>query len=93
VRGKLTGVVNASGKLAVAYKGKGVSALKPGIYTIVVTDKSSTRGFMLSQKSKSVRITGGSFVGTKSRLVTLTAGKWVFAPGLGAELAFSISVD
>lgn len=93
VRGKLTGVVNASGKLSIAYNGKSVSSLKSGIYTIVVTDKSSTKGFMLSGKAKSVSVTGSSFEGTKSRSVTLTAGKWVFAPGLGAKQTFSVAVS
>lgn len=93
VRGKLMGSVNASGKLTIAYQGKSVSALKPGIYTIVVTDKSSTKGFMLTQKSKSVSVTGNSFVGTKSRAVTLTAGKWVFAPGLGAKQTLAVAVN
>ncbi len=92
VRGKLMAVVNASGKLSIAYKGKSVSTLESGIYTIVVTDKSSTKGLTLSRRSKSVSVTGGSFVGTKSRPVTLTAGTWVFAPGLGANQAFSVSV-
>jgi hypothetical protein len=93
VRGKLTGVVNAAGKLSIAFNGKSVSSLKAGIYKLVVTDKSSTKGFMLSRKSKSVSVTGSAFVGTKSRSVTLTAGKWVFAPSRSAEQTFSVAVS
>ncbi|HEX4521786.1 MAG TPA: hypothetical protein VH063_19580 [Gaiellaceae bacterium] len=92
VRGKLTGLVSAAGRLTISYKGKSVKSLKPGKYTIVVTDKSSTSGFMLSGKSKSVSVTGGSYVGKKTRAVNLTAGKWVFAPALGGKQAFAVTV-
>jgi hypothetical protein len=94
VRGKLTGLVTAAGKLTIAYKGKSVRSLKAGKYTLVVTDKSSTSGFMLSRtSSKSVSVTGGSYVGTKTRSVTLTAGKWTFAPGLGGKQGFAVTVS
>ena len=93
VRGKLTGVVNAAGKLSIAFNGKSVSSLKAGIYKLVVTDKSSTSGFMLSRKPKTVSVTGSSYIGTKTRSVTLTAGKWVFAPSLGAKQTFSVAVS
>ena len=38
--------MSAAGRLTLAYKGKSVTHLKPGKYKFVVTDKSSSNGFL-----------------------------------------------
>jgi len=91
-RGTLTGAVSAAGTLTLAYKGKSVATLKAGKYTIAVTDKSSTNGFMLEKlKHAAMSITGTTFVGKRSISVALTAGKWVVMPRLSKK-TYSILV-
>ncbi len=92
LRGKLTGAVSAGGKLSLSFNGKSVAKLKAGKYTIAVTDKSTSSGFMLVNKGKVLSVTGGSFVGTKKLSVRLTTGKWLFAPSLGGKQSYSILV-
>jgi hypothetical protein len=87
-RGKLTAVVTAAGRLSLAYRGRSVSRLEAGRYTIAVTDRSSTSGFLLkATRKKAVPITSGIFVGERSVSVVLTAGRWL----LGAT-SYSIVV-
>src|SRR5262249_3874272 len=52
VRGTLDGTVSAAGNVKLALKGKVVSSLKYGQYTLVVTDSSSKSGFVLQQNKK-----------------------------------------
>ena len=91
LRGKLTGVVSAGGKLSLSFDGKSVAKLKPRsrVPSIAVTDKSTSSGFMLVNKGKALSVTGGSFVGTKKLSVKLTTGKWLFAPSLGGKQSYS----
>ena len=92
-RGTLTGAVSAAGRLTFAYKGKSVSRLTAGRYTIAVTDKSSTNGFVLQKIGHAaVSVTGVVFVGRRSASVDLTAGTWFFTPRLG-KTAYSIVVS
>jgi hypothetical protein len=83
-RGTLTGAVTAAGRLTLAYKGRSVTSLKAGRYTVAVDDRSSTNGFVLQKpKHAAVRVTGGMFLGKRSLAVTLTAGKWLVMPSVG----------
>jgi hypothetical protein len=93
LRGTLTGAVTAAGRLTLAYKGRSVSSLKVGRYTIAVTDKSSANGFMLQKVNhRAVNVSGTTFVGKRSISVTLTAGRWLFMPRLG-KTSYSIVVS
>jgi len=85
IRGKLTGVVSASGKLTLALKGKTVSSLTAGTYTITVTDESAKNGFMLEKTKHVVSITGSAFVGKLTATVKLTAGTWFVSPRVGTQ--------
>jgi plastocyanin len=61
--------------------GKKVTTLKPGKYTIVVTDKSSIHSFELEQESGGKlkkEITHVSQTGTATVTVTLTKGKYKY---------------
>ena len=91
-RGTLTGVVSAGGRLTVAFNGKSVTTLKPGRYTISVTDRSSSSGFLLQKaKQKATSITGAAFIGKHSAKVDLTAGTWIVTPRPG-QTTFSLVV-
>jgi hypothetical protein len=79
-RGRLTGTVDAAGRVAVSFKGRSVRTLEPGRYTLVVRDESTTQGFVLQrQKHKEITATGVRFVGERSRSVALAAGRWSVA--------------
>ena len=87
-RGTLTASVTPAGKLTLAYKGQSIAKLKAGRYTISVTDKSTTIGFVRrpeKPRHATMNITGRSFVGKQSAKVELTAGKWVFTPSGGKQ--------
>ena len=51
-RGTIVGAVSAAGRVTFAYKGKSVTHLKPGKYLFVVTDRSSSSGFLVQKASK-----------------------------------------
>ena len=95
-RGTLVGGVSTAGRLTFAYKGKSITTLKAGRYTIAVNDKSATSGFMLEKANTrhvAVSVTGTAFVGTRSASVDLSAGKWVFVPSLHGKQTRSIVVS
>lgn len=77
-RGTLTGAVSPAGTLRLLYKGRAVSSLVAGRYTITITDRSATRGFMLEKLSRpALNLTGAGFVGKRSASVDLTTGRWL----------------
>ena len=84
-RGTLNAAVNAAGKLTLSYKGKSVSTLMAGTYTIRFTDRSSTAGLVLQKLKHSaiVNISGPGFVGTQTKSLGLSAGTWFFMPRVG----------
>jgi hypothetical protein len=84
--------VTSSGRLTLSYKGKSVATLKPGLYTVAVTDRSTAYGFMLATAGhRPVLVTGAAFTGTRSVSINLTPGTWRFMPRLGAT-SYTIAV-
>jgi hypothetical protein len=77
--GTLSGTVGATGALKLTYKGKTVTTLKPGKYTVTVIDTSTHNGFLLHGKS-TVTVSSVPYVGKKSVVVDLKTGQWYFAP-------------
>ncbi len=92
IRGTVTGAVSAAGKLSFSFQGKSVSSLQSGKYNFVVTDNSSTSGFMLQKGSHTpITVSGARFVGKHSTAVVLSAGRWSFAPQAG-KTAYTVVV-
>ena len=91
-RGTLDAAVSASGKLAFTDKGKSVSTLRSGRYTIVATDKSVKDGFWLQESGKAaVPVTGTLFVGKRSVTADLKRGQWfIFATFVGKKTYFIV---
>jgi plastocyanin len=59
--------------------GKKVTSLKPGRYTITVSDRSSNHDFVLTGPGvRNKRITGLAFTGTKTVTVTLKRGTYTY---------------
>jgi hypothetical protein len=82
-RGALAATVSPVGKLALEYKGKAAGALKAGIYTVTVVDRSPKRGFTLQRARRpAVTLTKAPFVGRRTVKLALAAGQWTFfSPG------------
>jgi plastocyanin len=59
-------------------KGKKVSSLKKGTYTIVVADKSNIHNFRLKGPGVNKEITKVGFTGTKTVTVTLSSGTYKY---------------
>jgi hypothetical protein len=76
--GTLSGTVGSTGALKLTYKGKTVTTLKPGKYTVNVVDTSTHNGFLLHGKS-TVTVSSVPYVGKKSLVVNLQTGQWYFA--------------
>jgi hypothetical protein len=91
-QGVLTGAITAGGKLTISYKGKSVGTLQHGKYTIKVTDKSSSNGFLIQKANhKVIAISGVTYIGTKTAKVNLTKGTWIFTPKVGQK-AYTVTV-
>lgn len=76
---KLTGTVGPSFTITLkTAAGKKVTALKPGSYRIVVSDRSRMHDFHLRGPGLNKVLTGVDFVGTKSVTVLLRAGKYTY---------------
>jgi hypothetical protein len=92
-RGTLLGAVSAAGKATLTLRGKAVTSLKAGRYTITVKDASAKAGFNIQEIRKgATTITTAAFRGTKSRTLVLTAGQWFFYPTFVAPKTYFIVV-
>lgn len=85
-RGSLAGGVSPAGKVSLVFKGKTVSTLLAGDYTLTVNDKSHKAGFVLKGHGTDT-ITTAAFVG-KTVTVDLTTGQWSFAPKSGGTKTY-----
>jgi hypothetical protein len=92
-RGTLKASITAAGKLALTFGGKPVKALRAGLYTFAVTDRSSRAGFdLVNRARKSRTITSAGFVGRRSVSVDLAAGRWAVAStGEKGPLAITVT--
>ena len=92
--GTLKASVSASGKPTLTFGGKTPKALKAGRYTVTATDQSRTAGLIVGAVAKpAITISGGSAVGTRTRTVTLTVGKWFFAPSTSGKKTYFTVVE
>ena len=89
--GTLSGTVGATGALKLTYRGKTVTTLKPGKYTVTVVDTSTHNGFLLHGKS-TVTVSSVPYVGKKTLVVNLTTGQWYMAPtASGKKIYFVVT--
>ncbi|HEY7705959.1 MAG TPA: plastocyanin/azurin family copper-binding protein [Gaiellaceae bacterium] len=76
---KLAGVTGPTFTITLKKAGKKVTTLKPGRYTITVTDKSGEHDFwIVGPGVKAKQITGLGFTGTRSATVILKKGRYEF---------------
>jgi hypothetical protein len=94
--GTLQATLSAAGKAALTLKGRPVTTLTQGSYKIVVSDKSSSKGFSLLRVGAAVptSLTGVGFTGTHTQTVALKPGSWKFfsPPGkASAGVSFQVT--
>jgi hypothetical protein len=89
----LDGTVSASGKVTLTFAGKIVKTRSAGRYKVTVEDHSKKAGLFVGETSKpALTISGVAAVGTRSRTITLTAGRWFFeAAASGKKTYFSVN--
>ena len=92
-RGTLLATVSAAGRLSLTFKGKSVSTLKSGRYTISVTDHSKRSGFLVQETGNTAdTVSTSPFMGKRSVTVTFAKGQWFFYPTfIGAKTYFLVS--
>jgi hypothetical protein len=84
LRGMLAGSLSASGKPTLTFNGKTVKTMKPGIYKVKVVDHSKQAGFIIQKLGfHAMTLSAKTGVGTSSRNLTLSAGKWFFESSAG----------
>jgi hypothetical protein len=82
----------ANGAVRLARGGKPVARLRPGVYTLVLVDRSPRAGFVLrGAAGKATRLTTAAFVGRARRHVELTAGRWLLGLGSGKKRPLVVS--
>jgi hypothetical protein len=91
-RGTLAAAVSAAGVVALTYKGKAVTTLRAGRYTIALTDASRRSGFVVQQlHGGTIELSTASFTGKRSRPVDFSKGQWSFSPSpAGAKTYFIV---
>jgi len=80
VLGTMSGTLAANGALTLKLSGKPVSKLAMGRYTFSIVDKSPKNGFMIIGPKGTIAtdVTGGKFVGKKTKTLKLTPGRWTY---------------
>jgi hypothetical protein len=87
--GTLAAAVSAAGKPTLMMGGKTVKTAKAGLYKFTVIDRSRKVGLVVGKLgSLPTRLSGVAAVGTSSRNLSLTAGKWYFAASATAPKTY-----
>jgi hypothetical protein len=88
-RGRLIATVSGAGRLTLAYRGRSVATLRAGRYTIAVTDRSKSDGFILERRGHApIRLAGAGTVEARSASLDLAPGQWSFAPRPGGTKTY-----
>jgi hypothetical protein len=81
--------VGASGKPTLTFGGKAVKTLKAGKYAVKVTDRSKKAGVIVGYGVvRPTTLSGVAAVGTRSRTLTLKAGKWFVEASMGGRKTY-----
>jgi hypothetical protein len=92
-RGTLDATVSSAGKPTLKFKGKSVTQILAGKYTLSVVDHSKAGGFVLQEPPKGATTASTvPFVGKKTLTVNLTAGQALFYPTFIGKKSYFIVV-
>ncbi len=91
--GALTLSVGPNAKPSLALGGKPVKTLKPGKYLLIAGDSSKKAGLLIGHgTAHPSTLSGVAAVGTSSRTLKLTAGRWFFeASTRGPKIYFTVT--
>jgi hypothetical protein len=91
-RGTLQATVGPTGKLTLKLRGKNVTSLKYGRYTVTVADGSRKNGFIVQEAGLTPKtVSGVSFVGKHSATIQFSIGQWLYYPTvLGRKTYFLV---
>jgi hypothetical protein len=90
-RGKLVATVGVGGKATLKRAGRSVGSLKAGRYDVTVDDAAARAGFFVQRGSrKPVTVSSLPFVGTRTKRLALTAGRWTFFSQVGRPTSFTV---
>ncbi len=85
------GATPAAGQPTLRLNGKVVSSLKSGRYKLTVDDKTAKGGFTIGRQEKpSVAVTTAPFVGRRTVMLRLSAGRWLFYSSTAAKHGFLV---
>jgi hypothetical protein len=92
-RGTLIATLSANGTSTLTMKGKSISTLPAGRYTIAITDQDPNGSLaILGPKMKTkTALTPAQFVGKRSATITLAAGRWTYLAGPGQIHSFVVT--
>ncbi len=92
LRGTIHAVTSRGGITTLSFDGKATAKLKPGRYTISVSDGSTKAGlFVRKGRAHPLTISSGPFVGKRSVRLDLSTGRWTYsASSSGAGKAFTV---
>lgn len=94
LRGTLAAGVSSSGKLTLTFKGKSVTTLTAGKYTIAVVDHSKTSGFIVQGLHQAATtLSTAAFVGSRKTTLKLTPGQWYYYPTFVGKKTYFIVVS
>jgi hypothetical protein len=90
-RGNLAASVAAGGKLRLTAGGSKILKLLAGRYRITVDDRTAKAGFTVQELSKpALALSGVTFVGRRTVLVTFKTGRWMYYSPTGAKSYFTV---
>ena len=93
-RGTLTALVSSAGRIALDLKGRPVTSLETGRYTIAVSDSSTTAGFTIQEIGHAATtLTGIAYRGKHSVTMRLAAGQWFAYPSFVGKKTYFIVVS
>ena len=81
LRGTLMATVSAAGKPTLTFRGKPVTSLEAGRYTVQVSDSSRQSGLVIQETGQNaVAVAPVAYTGKRLTALTLRAGQWFFYP-------------
>jgi hypothetical protein len=90
-RGTLVGTAGTLGRVTLSRHGRPVVSLKSGRYKVVIDDTTDGSGFVMERPNGAeIVVTSVAFVGKRTKLVTLTPGRWGFHGAVGAFHQFNV---